>query len=139
MDTHRTHLVVTAAQLAALNGTPLQLVSASGLSTGSCWDVVRAFVFYTPNTTKFTLTGSPDFWIKYGTTAVNASGYLPAAGIVDQTVLSGGVLLPATGLVVPNAALMLALNGGSLSLGDGTLMVKLEYRDPRMSVLDDDF
>lgn len=49
------------------------------------------------------------------------------------------LLQPVSGLILPASDLVLTLAGGDPSGGDGTLGVKVLYRDPVMRVLDDDF
>ena len=130
--------VITAAELAALNSTPIVLASGADLADDEFLQFIFAEISYQPGTTPFTIGSATNFAIGYSGGA-SASGTVAATGLIDQTSVTGAMLQPVSGKVLAKTDLVLTLAGGNPSAGNGTLLVKMVYRDPAMRVLDDDF
>lgn len=134
-----TILTLTAAQLAALYTTPIKIISGADIPDTEFLQFLTCLLVYNPGDTPFTIGSATNFAIKYGAAGPSASGTVAATGLIDQADYTGALLQPVSGLIVPQGDLYLTLAGGNPSGGDGTLGVKLLYRDPVMRVLEDDF
>lgn len=126
---------LTAAQIAALYTTPQIIAPATGLASDEFWQFLAAILWYAPGSTPFTIGSAGNFSVRYtNASGPAASGTIAATGLIDQTVRTGSLLAPISGLITAQAPLALCLSGGNPSGGDGTLHVKLLYRDPAMAV-----
>jgi len=127
LETRR--VVVTSAEILALNATPVTLIPAQG--TDTVVEFVSA-VFHKPAGTAYAdIAGGDDFAIKYtnGSGAqVNTS--LEATGFMDQTTAQTRITRPIVTEYTPveNAALVLQMLNSEITTGDSPLVVTVHFR-----------
>jgi hypothetical protein len=121
-------VALSAAQLLALNGTPVQLVAAQGAGK-----VVIPFMIvleFIPNTTPFTV-GGANILIINGTNVGYGGGPGSWSGLIDQTVktlYSGAQFPPSVPVSVAANAPLTIGSSDVLSAGDGSLIVTTYYQ-----------
>ena len=123
-------ITVTAAQILALATTPLQLAPTPGPGNSIIFSATA--IHYKHGTTPFTLTGSPYFAMAPNPLSGQYASYMYCAGSIDQTTDTWNYaatfgLYPAQAPTTDNLPLLLLIQGGAATLGDGTLSITTLY------------
>lgn len=124
---NRIQRTLTAADLLALQTTPITLLPAPG--AGKRYAPFALFAYYTFGTLPYTLNGATFILVYIGTTPLV---YSPLVGTLDQVTnrISAGPIetTPQTAVGATNVPLQVTHNGpAQLTLGDGTLLLVLYY------------
>jgi len=120
---------LTSAEVLALFTTPIEVVAAPG--AGKYIELVSAVLAYDYGTTAYTIGSATNLAFKYTNGAgTTVSGTAAVTGFLDQTADEARVVPAVTASFEPtaNAALMLTLAGANVTLGNGTVKVKVLYR-----------
>lgn len=122
---------LTAANLIAMNGTPVNIIPAPGAGMAV---VVDSVLFeMTPGTVAFTGGGTSQFNYHGGSTPVHA-GTVPASVVTSassgvQTVTQLGMAVQAIGTTVPaNTGVDITNNTAAFAAGNGVAKVQIRYR-----------
>lgn len=129
LQLHSRRVLVTSAQLLALNATPKEIVPAQGADTVT--EFVSMVVTKPAGTAYAGIAAGEDLAIKYtdGSGAqVNTS--LETTGFLDQTTAQTRMSRPIVTEFTPvaNAALVLQLLSGEITTGNSPLVVTVHYR-----------
>lgn len=129
LQLHSRRVLVTSAQLLALNATPKEIVPAQGADTVT--EFVSMVVTKPAGTAYAGIAAGEDLAVKYtnGSGAqVNTS--LETTGFLDQTTAQTRMSRPIVTEFTPvaNAALVLQLLSGEITTGNSPLVVTVHYR-----------
>lgn len=120
-------LTLSAAQLLALIGTPVQILPAPG--AGKFYSVVAAAAYYKFKTTPFTIAGAPNIQLATPGASIYFEDF--AATMLDQAsdqlyqLVYWFTVYPATDFV--NQPMNIRQDVGTLTLGDGSLTFYVDY------------
>lgn len=125
-------VLLSSAQLKALNATPIQLVAAPGAGKALVFE--GAVAVYTKGTTDYTIASNKDVAVKYTNGSGLAVGQLETTGLLDtasgfryvapyRTASGSSDITP-----VANAALVANMTTGEITAGDGTVKLRVFYR-----------
>ncbi len=129
-------VLISSAQLLALNATPQTLVAAPG--AGVYLELVRAYLLLDYGTTAYDgIAAGEDLQIKYTDgSGPAASAAIETTGFLSATADALAIALPADSPVaVANAALVLHLLSAEIATGDSPLKVRTIYREVRADAL----
>ncbi len=132
-------VVITSAQLLALNATPRPLVAAPGAGRALVFD---GAILYKPAGTAYAgIASGEDLSIKYTDASGAEVGQCETTGFLDQATAQTRYVRPTTQASgntaltpVANAALVLNLLVGEITTGDSPLNVRVFYREIPMVV-----
>ena len=124
-DVYCTSLVITTAQVLALNSTPLTIVAAPG--AGYAIEVISASVKITFNTTPYaTSTSIALVDLTAGTYQLTSTGFLAATGTIHSK------LIPTDGInagnIIENGALKVYVPTADPTAGDSDIKIFVQYR-----------
>lgn len=127
---YQTSVVVTAAQMLALNTTPVQIIASQGSDKViSLVDVAYTYLF---GTTAYTINGSTWLALNYTNIAgTTLTGVLGTTGFIDQGFTKVRLIPKSTANTVlgtTNAAVVLTCSGANPTVGDGTVRVDATFR-----------
>lgn len=117
-------VALTSANILALNATPITLVAAPG--AGKVIIPIRVFLKFTKVATAYTVSGNLQNLYTGGT----AQTLIAAAGLLDQTVNTSAIVVPAAETRANSALLNLAYQikaSAAQTTGDGTLSIDTSY------------
>lgn len=118
---------ITSTQILALNTTAIQVIAAPG--AGLALIPMKAVITLSAGTA-YTIGSATNLELKYtNASGVVCSGTLSSTGFLDQAAGLTAVFAGATSSFIPaaNAAVMLFLAGGNVTLGTGAIKIQVEY------------
>lgn len=128
-------VILTAAQIIAMNGAPIQVVAAPGV--GSSYQVINWSVNMRPAAVgPIAFTGGTNVVLQYDNTAagagVSAAAPIPGTAITGSAASRTGMGGPATAFggltsAVANRALFVSNTGTAFAAGNGTVILEMSY------------